>query len=318
VSFTPARWARGPHLQTIVPSFTPIGGPALSAELLDVDVAEGTQVRALVTHAPGGSRGTIVLIHGLGGSAQGVYMIRTARAALSRGFTVVRMNLRNCGGTERLARTLYNAGQSDDLGHVLGAIERIALPRPYAAVGFSLGGNLALRYAGLAGDASRADAVVGINPPVDLSRCIEALERPGNRAYHVYFRAKLIAQIRSIRKVREVPGPAATWRAIRGVRAFDEAFTAPDGGHASASEYYRTASAGPVLPGIRRPALILSAADDPFVPVSMFPAWNGASRHLRFFHPDTGGHCGYWSATAPRYWAAEAALQFLDSLESRP
>ena len=318
MSFTPARWVRGPHLQTIVPSFAPVGGPPLAADHLDVDVAPGTKVRALVTRAPEGRRGTIVLVHGLGGSAQGVYMIRTARAALSRGWSVVRMNLRNCGGTERLSRTLYNAGQSDDLGHVLEAIETAGLPRPHAVVGFSLGGNLALRYVGLAGSASRADAVVGVNPPVDLTRCIEALERPANRPYHIYFRAKLIGQIRAIRKVREVPGPAATWGTIRGVRAFDDVFTAPDAGHASASEYYRAASAGPVLPDIRRPALILSAADDPFVPVSMFPAWNGASGHLRFSHPETGGHCGYWSATAPRYWAAEAALAFLDTLENRP
>lgn len=318
MSFTPARWARGPHLQTIVPSFTPVGRPPLLAEPLDVEVAPGTKVRALVTSARERRRGTIVLVHGLGGSAQGVYMIRTGRAALARGWSVVRMNLRNCGGTERLSRTLYNAGQSDDLGCVLEAIEGEGLPRPYGVIAFSLGGNLALRYAGIAGADARADAVVGINPPVDLTRCIEALESPRNRAYHVYFRAKLIAQLRAIRRVREVPGPAATWRAIRGVRAFDDAFTAPDAGHASASDYYRAASAGPVLHDIRRPALILSAADDPFVPVSMFPAWNGASAFLRFHHPETGGHCGYWSATTPRYWAAEVALGFLDTLENRP
>ena len=318
MSFIPARWARGPHLQTIVPTLTPVGGPPLPAEPLEVDVAPGTKVRALVSRAPGAHRGTIVLVHGLGGSAQGVYMIRTARSALARGWSVVRMNLRNCGGTEHLSRTLYNAGQSDDLERVLDAIEREHLPRPYGVIGFSLGGNLALRYAGLASASSRADAVVGINPPVDLTRCIEALERPGNRAYHVYFRVKLIAQIRAIRKIREVPGPAATWGSIRGVRAFDEAFTAPDAGHASAADYYRKASAGPVLGDIRRPTLILSAADDPFVPVSMFPPWCGATTHLRFSHPETGGHCGYWSAAVPRYWAAEAALDFLDTLENRP
>jgi predicted alpha/beta-fold hydrolase len=316
VTFTPARWARGRHLQTIVPTFYPVFGAGPASRILDVPVAPETSVRTLVSEGAG--KGTIVLIHGLGGSASGVYMIRTARAALARGWSVVRMNLRNCGGTERLAKTLYNAGQSDDLAKVLEAMSEAGLPRPYAVIGFSLGGNLALRYAGLAEDASMADAVVGINPPVDLARCMGALETPANRPYHFYFRAKLIAQIRTIRKVREVPGPEASWRTVRGVRAFDDLFTAPDAGLADAAAYYRHASSGPVLERIRRPALVLSAADDPFVPVSMFPAWNGAARHLRFLHPETGGHCGYWAASSPRYWAAEVALQFLDSPENRP
>jgi predicted alpha/beta-fold hydrolase len=316
VTFTPARWARGPHLQTIVPTFYPIFGGEPPSEVLDVPVAPGTSVRTLVSG--GGARGTIVLVHGLGGSASGVYMIRTARAALARGWSVVRMNLRNCGGTERLASTLYNAGQSDDLASVLEAIGAAGLPRPHAVIGFSLGGNLTLRYAGRAGGDALADAFVGVNPPVDLTRCIEALERPGNRPYHLYFRAKLVAQIRAIRRVRDVPGPEASLKAIRGVRAFDDLFTAPDAGLPDAAAYYRHASAGPTLERIRRPALILSASDDPFVPVSMFPPWEGVSPHLRFLHPDSGGHCGYWAASTPRYWAAEAALGFLDSPENRP
>ncbi|HJQ99562.1 MAG TPA: alpha/beta fold hydrolase [Candidatus Polarisedimenticolaceae bacterium] len=316
MTFTPAPWARGPHLQTIIPTFYPVFGPEPASRILDVPVAPETKVRTLVS--VGAGKGTIVLIHGLGGCASGVYMLRTARAALVRGWSVVRMNLRNCGGTERMAKTLYNAGQSDDLARVLEAMSEARLPRPFAVIGFSLGGNLALRYAGVAEDASMADAVVGVNPPVDLARCMDALERPANRPYHFYFRAKLIAQIRAIRKVREVPGPEVSWRTVRGVRGFDDVFTAPDAGLADSAAYYRHASSGPILDRIRRPTLILSAADDPFVPVSMFPAWNGSASHLRFLHPKTGGHCGYWASSSPRYWAAEAALQFLDSPENRP
>lgn len=317
MTFTPARWARGPHLQTIVPTFYPVFGD-VDSETLDVPVAPGTSVRLLVTRALRHSRGTVVLLHGLCGSARGVYMVRTARAALARGWSVVRMNLRNCGGTERLSRTLYNAGQSEDLAPVLTAIAAAGLPEPHAVVGFSLGGNIALRYAGLAGREALASAFVGINPPVDLTCCIEALERPGNRPYHLYFRAKLIRQIRTIRKIREVPGPPATWRTIASVRAFDDVFTAPDAGYSGADAYYRGASSAPVLGQIRRPALILSATDDPFVPVSMFTPWAAVSDHVRFAHPVTGGHCGYWGATAPRFWAAQAALDFLDSLRGGP
>ena len=269
-------------------------------------------MRIVLTLPPTRPRGTLLAIHGLGGSAESGYMRRTAVQAHARGWAVARLNLRNCGGTEALAATLYNAGQSDDADSVLSALEERNLQRPYVLLGFSLGGNIAMRYAGLSGSACRADAVVGVNPPVELPLAVDALERSGNVLYNVYFTRGLCAQLRRIRGVRKVEGPKASPRAIGSVRAFDELFTAPDAGYASAADYYRGASAGPVLNGIRRPALILSAQDDPFVPVSMFDAHRAASESLRFAHPRTGGHCGYWGKSWPRFWAAEAALRFFE------
>jgi predicted alpha/beta-fold hydrolase len=169
-----------------------------------------------------------------------------------------------------------------------------------------------MRYAGLSGEACRADAVVGVNPPVDLPLCVAAIERTRNALYNAYFTRGLCAQLRRIRRVRRVPGPTASPRAIGSIRAFDELFTAPDAGYASATDYYTGASAGPTLSGLRRPALILSAQDDPFVPVSMFDAHRGASPSLQFSHPHAGGHCGYWGGRGPRFWAAEAALRFFE------
>ena len=266
----------------------------------------------LITVPPSARRGTLVAIHGLGGSAESGYMRRTAAQALARGWAVARVNLRNCGGTEAIATSLYNAGQSEDADAVLAAIDLHGLPRPFALLGFSLGGNIALLYAGRAGDSCRADAVCGVNPPVDLSLCIDAIERPGNELYHAYFTRGLCAQMRRIRRLRSVPGPKATPRAIGGVRGFDDHFTAPDAGYASAADYYHGASAAAVLSSIRRPALILSSQDDPFVPVSMFDAHRAAADGLRFTHPRGGGHCGYWRSRRPRFWAAAAALTFFE------
>ncbi len=281
-------------------------------ETIDVPVAAGTKVRMLVTRPGAPSKGTLLAIHGLSGSAESGYMRRTAVQAHALGWAVARLNLRNCGGTEALSATLYNAGQSDDADAALRSLEAHALPRPYAILGFSLGGNIAMRYAGLAGSACRADVVAGVNPPIDLARCIDALERSANALYHAYFTRNLCAEVRRIRRVRPIPGPAASPRRIGGVRGFDNLFTAPDAGYADASDYYRGASAAPVLSGLRRPALILSSQDDPFVPVSMFDAHRAASNLLQFVHPREGGHCGYWGADRPRYWAAEAALRFFE------
>ncbi len=310
--FRPATWLRGPHAQTIGPALFPAWAVRGPLESIDVSVAPGTRVRIAVTLPPAAPRGTLLLIHGLGGSAESGYMRRTAVQALARGWAVARLNLRNCGGTEALAATLYNAGQSDDADAALRALEARGLTRPYGLLGFSLGGNIAMRYAGLSGSACRADAVVGVNPPVDLPLAVDAIERAGNALYNVYFTRGLCAQLRRIRRLREVPGPKASPRSIGGIRAFDELFTAPDAGYRSAADYYRGASAGPALSGVRRPALILSAQDDPFVPVSMFDAHRAASSSLRFAHPEAGGHCGYWGRRWPRFWAAEAALRFFE------
>jgi uncharacterized protein len=309
--FRPAAWLRGRHGQTIVPALLPAREPG--GEILDVEVAPGTSVRLVVMRPGGPATGTLVLFHGLAGSAASHYMRRTAAFALSRARAVVRVNLRSCGGTEAMSETLYNAGQSEDADRILAALEREGLPRPFELVGFSLGGNIVLRYAGLSGEACRADAVCGVNPPIDLAACLDALERPANAPYHLYFTREMCVQLRRIRKVRTVAGPPARWWSIGGVRRFDDLFTAPDAGYPDAATYYAAASAGPVLHGVRRPTLVLSASDDPLVPASMFEPFRQASPNVYFVHPGGGGHVGYWQEARPRYWAARALLEFFDS-----
>jgi predicted alpha/beta-fold hydrolase len=305
-------WLPGRHLQTIVPSLVAARAPGAPRETIDVPVAADAAVRCVIDRPPGRSRGTLLLVHGLCGSADAPYMRRTAGHALDRGFTTVRMNLRTCGGTAALSSTFYNAGQGDDAGAVLAVLDRERFPRPFVAAGFSLGGNLVARYAGTSGDACLADAVVGINPPLDLAGCLRELERPGNAVYQIHFVGLLCHQVSRLRRLRPVAGPSASpWR-VRTLRRFDEAFTAPDAGYPSASSYYAGASAGPRLTGTRRPVLILSAVNDPFVDVATFEPFRDASPLVRWAHPREGGHCGYWQSGRPRLWAAAAALDWVD------
>lgn len=310
--FRPVRWLPGRHLQTIVPalwSLPPLPGADGS---YTVPVDEGTAVRVDVNRPSGAARGTLLLTHGMGGSSDSGYLRRTARFALSRGWATARMNLRNCGGTAALSRTLYNAGQSSDVESVLGSFRDANLPEPYAAVGFSLGGNLLLRYAGIAGEHCRAVAVAAVNPPVDLDACVRELERPANRLYQAYYVRSLREQVRSIRAARSLPASFPSERRVRTVRGFDELFTAPDGGYPSAEAYYDEASSARHLSGMARPTLILSARNDPFVPPAMFDA-HRRNTAIRFLLPRRGGHCGYWQSGRPRYWAAEAIVGFVSS-----
>ncbi len=311
--FCPAFWLPGPDLQTIVPSLLagpPVPGPV---ERHVVSVAEGCAVR-LDINRPAAPRATLLLVHGMGGSSESGYMRRTARQALWRGWVAARMNLRNCGGSESLTRGLYNAGQGDDVGRALRWLRASrGFPAPYHVAGFSLGGNIVLRYAGAGSDACLADAVVAVNPPVDLEACSRAIERPRNAIYRRHYVAGLRSQLRSIAVVRRPPEPWPIPRGITTVRAFDETYTAPDAGYRSVDEYYATASAGPLLERIRRPTLVLCATNDPFVPAAMFSPYHGLDAPLRFVHPSRGGHCGYWQSGKPRFWAGRAALDFLDA-----
>jgi predicted alpha/beta-fold hydrolase len=235
--------------------------------------------------------------------------------ALQRGWVAVRVNLRNCGGTEALARTLYNAGQSEDAGRVLEAMEAAQLPRPFGVMGFSLGGNLTLRYAALAGADCRADAVIGINPPIDLEACVRSLEEPRNAVYHAYFTWKLCRLLRRIGRTRPIPGPAPRARVIRSVRRFDTLYTAPDGGYSSAEHYYQVSSSYLHLDALHVPTLILSSRNDPFVPAEMFDTIRASgSPKLRLLLPVSGGHVGYWQSNEPRFWAGQAALDFLEEV----
>jgi predicted alpha/beta-fold hydrolase len=315
-SFRPAPWLPGQHLQTIVPSLWT--GPAVhgAAERHVVRVSDDSSVRVDINRPGGAVYGTLVLVHGMCGDSESAYMRRTARLFLQSGWVTARMNLRNCGGTEALSGTLYNAGQSGDLARVFEYLQEGQFPRPFAAAGFSLGGNIVLLYSGRTGDDCLADAVAAVNPPIDLEACARAIEAPENGLYQAYYVFRLCRQMKRIARLRPSSvSPLPDPREVRTVRRFDEIYTAPDGGFDSADQYYALSSAAPTLSNVRRPAMVLSALDDPFVPPRMFAPHRGNPR-LRVLQPRRGGHCGYWQVGTPRFWAAEAILQFVGSVGS--
>jgi predicted alpha/beta-fold hydrolase len=309
-AFRPAPWLPGNHLQTIVPSLCK--GPTVdgAGERRIIRVSEDSSVAVDLNRPGRAPLGTLVLVHGMCGNSESAYMRRTARLALHAGWVTARMNLRNCGGSEHLSSTLYNAGQSGDLARVFEDLHVHEFPRPFAAAGFSLGGNIVLLYAGRSGDRCLADAVVAVNPPIDLEACAKAIGAPSNRIYQAYYVLRLCRQLKRIAAVRPAVGPTPVPTKIRSVRRFDEIYTAPDGGFGSSAEYYAKSSAAPTLSDLRRPAMVLSALDDPFVPSEMFTPHLGNS-WLRVVQPLRGGHCGYWQSGTPRFWAAQAILQFI-------
>ena len=257
----------------------------------------------------------ILLLHGLEGSSSAHYMRGIADKAWAAGFNVLRLNQRNCGGTEGLSRGLYHSGLTHDAAFVLREIvERDGIAN-IAVVGYSLGGNLALKLAGeLGGTAPWLKAVCAVSPAMDLTMCTAALERRSNVIYHFNFVRNLKARMR--RKAAAVPGlfSLEPLRRIWSVRAFDEAYTAPYHGFRDAADYYYRASALRIVDRIRVPTLILAAEDDPFVPTTPFrdPALTGNSNITVVITPH-GGHCAYverGSGDYDGYWAEREAVRF--------
>lgn len=261
---------------------------------------------------------TVLLLHGLEGSSSAHYVAGMAEKAWARGFNVVRLNQRNCGGTEHLSRGLYHSGLTADPRFVLTELRDKDGLRAFGVAGYSLGGNLTMKLAGELGASELPEvrAFCAVSPVLELESCVRAIERPENRPYEWNFCRNLHSRMR--RKARAFPDAfdlQGLWK-IWSIRAFDERYTAPHHGFDGASDYYRRASAMRVVDRIERPALVLSAADDPFVPADIFA---GAplrdNPHVTTVITPYGGHCAF--VEPPNgydgYYAEKVVVDFLAS-----
>jgi predicted alpha/beta-fold hydrolase len=318
-SFEPSRRLRSGHAMTLFTWARPRSFPRLPAPVSRVFEVDERSTRVLAhCHWQANPRQhpTLLLLHGLEGSSEAHYMRGIADKGFRRGFNIVRLNQRNCGGTEHLCDTLYHSGLTADPRAVLHElVERDGLPS-IAVAGYSLGGNLALKLAGEYGDAppGALHAVCAVSPTMDLERCVRALERRANFPYQWNFVRNLKARMR--RKARLFPDRFSTepLSRIHSVRAFDEAYTAPHFGFRDATDYYHQASALRVVHAIRVPTLIITAEDDPFVPVEPFraPAVTG-NPAIEVLVTRHGGHCAFLGAAEngeDGYWAEHRLIEF--------
>ena len=288
------------------------------------DVARGTRVVAdCHWHAAPWDRATLVALHGLNGSSEAHYMRGLAAKAYARGINVVRLNQRNCGDTEHLAEGLFHSGLTADAAHVIDEFIRVDGLTAIGVAGYSLGGNLALKLAGEYG-AHAPQALLGVaavSPIIEISECTRALERPENWLYEWNFVRDLKRRMR--RKHQCQPGhfDLTTLNAIKTVREFDEAYTAPYFGFRNAEDYYHRASAMRVIDRIRVPALIITSEDDPFVPSAPFhdPRVTGNPR-LDVRISKHGGHCGFVAdanGDDDGYWGETQIVNFLGGMSDR-
>ena len=262
-------------------------------------------------------RPTLILLHGLNGSSDAHYMKGLSAKAFARGMNAIRLNQRNCGGTERLSAGLFHSGLTADARHLIDELTEVDGITSIAVVGYSLGGNLALKLAGEYGETPppALRAVAAVSPLLEISGCVHALERRDNVLYQWNFVRDLKARMR--RKDRYWPGrfDLAKLKSIRTVREFDDVYTAPHFGFDGAEDYYHRASAMRVVEHLRVPTLVITAEDDPFVPAAPFRDPRVSDHpHVTLRLCRYGGHCGF---VGPRselddgYWAERQIIEFV-------
>ena len=332
--FKPRRWLRNGHLQTIAGNFLPRVSslPAATTELIPVPLpAEMRAVPEMVAlnaklpsrvlcHCHWQPRSAdapaVVLVHGLEGSSHSQYIAGNANKLYALGCSVIRMNMRNCGGTDALSPTLYHSGMSGDVIAVAEWLIARGCTR-VALAGYSMGGNLVLKALGELGREAPPGLIAGIavSPPMDLGDSADALHHWSNRLYERRFLRNLLARYR--RKVKLYPAIFDACRAnhVQSIRDFDEHVMTPYCGFEGASDYYARSGSARGLERIAIPVLVLHAVDDPFIRLSdTTRAKLLANPHISFLEPAHGGHCAFLEDSSEGYdgyWAERALLLFV-------
>ncbi len=339
--FMPRPWLRNGHLQTIAgnylrrtgtapPDAIPLIVPVEPAHIFkhpdgtEVPVPE-TSILCLCHWQPElAGQLTVVLVHGLEGSADSGYILGNAMRLWGGGCNVVRMNMRSCGGSDSLAPTIYHSGRSGDIAAIVGTLARQGHTR-IALVGYSMGANLVLRYAGEQSTAAPAArdkafcAVVGISPLLDLAPSSAALHLPSNRLYERRFlkamKRRLRAKARLFPQLYSVLEREGVYGRIRSLRDFDGQIVARYGGFCDADDYYEQVRSSRYAGSFDVPTLIVQAADDPFI--RTLPATRAALQanpHVDSLETEHGGHCAFVAEAGAEdqgRWAEETIARWL-------
>jgi predicted alpha/beta-fold hydrolase len=309
---------RNPHLATIAGNYW--SRPEIQkwpVETLLFQTEPDVQVLAHFQRPDREPKAEIVIVHGLEGSSEAGYARSMAHAALIRGYSVSRFNMRSCGGTEHLAPSNYHAGQTSDLLAVLR--QRLNSSRRVFLVGYSLGGNVALKLAGELGASAQGliAGVCAVSTPIDLAACVAALERPANFIYQNRFLSRLKDRIRrrhlqdpQIYTLEHLPK-------IRTITDFDNYYTARLFGFGTAANYFRTQSSNQFLERIEIPALLVQSKDDPLIPFSVYDhAAFSRNERLRLVAVEHGGHLGFLARGGQRFWLDELVMDWIEETAS--
>lgn len=314
-TFHPAWWLPGAHAQTLYAAFCR-GRPDVILAPEIVATPDGDAVW-LWHHRVTATGPTVLLLHGLEGSVDSRYVLGTVEKLAAIGWNAVVLEFRGCGGRMNRARRTYHSGETGDLTLIVEHLIRTSAGEPLYAVGFSLGGNVLAKWLGERGAAAPIRAAAVVAAPYDLATCAQTIDGCLRGRYSRYFLRTMVA--RAAVKQMQFAGllDLPRVRSCRTLVDFDHCVTAPLHGFRDAWDYYEKCSSRPRLAQIRVPTLLLTAADDPYIPAAVFPHEIAAGNPwLTPVLTERGGHLGFVAGPSPRraeFWAEACVVRFLTS-----
>ncbi len=287
--------------------------PSLVQERERLDLADGDFMDIDWSYSKKSSQKVVILLHGLEGNAQRTYIKSQAKVLNQNGWDVAALNFRGCSGETNLTYQSYNAGKTDDLEATINFILKKDKYSQIALVGFSLGGNLLLKYLGERNVLPKQIIkAVAISAPLSLKGSLESLNELSNWIYHTSFLINLRKKYKA--KMKDFPEKmtASEYKKINSLLAFDTIYTAPAHGFKDAYDYYKKNSSLQFLPDIKIPVFILNAKNDSFLSSDCYPTKLAESmKNLYLETPKYGGHVGFHK-TNTLYYSEAKAVAFLN------
>lgn len=308
-NFNPPWHLRNPHLQTILANILHPSIPEVKNEIVELD--DGDKI----TLARGNAQGetTVLILHGLEGSLNSAYAQRIMHQLNEQNIPAAFFYFRGCDGQPNQLPRSYHSGDTDDLRQVIRYLKQTGSQR-IALVGYSLGGNVTLKYMG---EAKTDEAVVcacAVSVPFLLDVCSRRMDQGFSRLYQYTLLRRLRRKVRQKREILDASGLTTDADKLKNFYQFDNAFTAPLHGFDDADDYYQRSSSRQFLPTITKPTLIIHSQDDPFMTSAVLPTENELPQSVEFELTRYGGHVGFieGSLFKPNYWLEPRILRFLD------
>lgn len=307
--FFPPKWLNNGHAATFYPYFFRKPGDipfhrkrftTPDGDFLDVDFIFN------------GSEDAVFLCHGLEGSSNSKYIQGMAQYASQSGFDVIAINYRGCSGEPNKKPIAYHSGATSDLDFIIQ--QTTDEYDTFHLVGYSLGGNICLKYGGEKKDSVPANlrSITAISVPTQLSPGSKVLRRWQNSLYTWKFLFSLRKKMKIKHRMYPSEIPIDKWNKVRNLWDFDEYFTGPIHGFSGAEDYYEKSSSHQFINYITIPSLIINAIDDPFLHPSCFPmeiARN--SDNIYLLMPEKGGHVGFYDGVHVPYWSDVKTMEFI-------
>lgn len=311
-SFKPAWWLANPHLQTLWSSFFR-SAPDIDLERIRLELEDGDFLDLAVTDIK--DKPIVVILHGLEGSLDSHYIKPLIKALDDAAYGACFVHFRGCSEElNRLPRS-YHSGDTADLQAVIDYLDKKFTQGVFAVIGFSLGGNIVLKWLGEQGANAKTQTGVAVSVPFTLSHAGDRLEKSFSRVYQKHLLSRCQKKYEQKSKLYEMPIKVDA-KQLNTFFSFDDQITAPLHGFKDANDYYQQCSSRQFLNKITKPTLVIHAKDDPFMWEHTAPEDHELSEKVELELSEAGGHVGFIAESSPFkpfYWVDKRIIEWLDS-----